>query len=175
MKEGAQYNNWKVDLKGTQKYLARIPELFMQGYTLHSIEDSDNIILQKMDKYSGIDWIAESNKRLVTVAARIQYDTTFRTFTIRTKRRTGAKTEYEKRVEAIKNGFLYPTYTCQAYFDTSTGLLDGGAIMKTVDLFESLEKSYNKSKSDNEFVYKSFTDIKEEGYSIKIVGPELPF
>jgi hypothetical protein len=49
----------------------------------------------------------------------VQWGNARNTFTIRYKRASGAKTEYQKRSEAILNnkGYLYPYLTIQAYLD----------------------------------------------------------
>jgi hypothetical protein len=53
--------------------------------------------------------------------SRIQTGVNYKTFTIRNKRKSGARTEYEKRKIAIEKGYLYPYLTVQAYVTDSAG------------------------------------------------------
>ena len=171
MKEVVQkvYNNWQTDLNKTLPAMKQIPKIFFNDkWQITSIEKNKNIILNKLDTKSGIDWIAENENHIITIAARIQFGVNYRTFTIRKERKTGTKTELEKRKEAIKNGFLYPLYTCQCYFTNNYNFL-GGAIIKTVDLYKSLENvNVFEKKSDNKFIHVSFYDLHDKGYKIKI-------
>ena len=66
----------------------------------------------------------------------------FNTFTVRKARASGAKTEYEKRQDAIKHGGVYPYLTMQGYVDKQTGGLMSLAITKTTDLMEFVESGY---------------------------------
>ena len=164
-----KYDNWTKDLKKTIPALNKIPEIFFKNkWCIESIEENENIILKKLDTKCGIDWILENNDNLITVASRIQIgDINWNSFTIRKIRCSGGKTEYEKRINAIKNNYLYPLYTCQCYFNDKYDFL-GGAIMRTKDLYKSLENGYSENRSDNIFIIKYFKDIKNEGFSIRI-------
>lgn len=110
-----------------------------------NIEGTNNYILEKLDQFSGLDAIAISHKQknICGVASRIQYTSKFYpTFTVRASRVSGAKTELEKRKQAIENGYFYPRLTLQAYINKDTGELIRGAIVKTVDLFELIDNGY---------------------------------
>ena len=153
MKEVVQkvYNNWQTDLDKTLPAMKQIPKIFFNDKCqITSIEKNKNIILNKLDTKSGIDWIAENENHIITIAARIQFGDNYRTFTIRKERKTATKTELEKRKEAIENGFLYPLYTCQCYFTNNYNFLaalvtyDGGEIflfLEAAALVSSLAKS----------------------------------
>ena len=170
MKEDVKkYNHWSTDLKKTIPALKQIPKLFFNNeWTVESIEENKNVILKKLDTKCGIDWIVENKEHIITVASRVQFGKNWGSFTIREERHTGSKTEYEKRTDAIKHGYLYPLYTCQCYFKEDYTFL-GGAIMRTVDLYKSLDNGYSKNKSDNIFKVKYFKDIKNEGFNIRII------
>lgn len=126
-----------------------------------------------MDKLSGIDLIREDNHGLQGVAARVQFGSNFKTFTIRSKRKSGVKTELEKRFEQIKHGYFYPAFTLQAYFDCREKLnLQSIAIIKTVDLYSFIETVPDKiytQKSDNFFKFCYWRDLKKRGFDIKII------
>jgi len=107
------YQNWKVDLSDSCKALEKIkntelPKLI--SGKIHSIENSDNEILLLMDVISGIDYIRQNEAGLQGIAARVQFGYNFDTFTIRKTRHTGNKTEFEKRIEQIENGYFYPAF-----------------------------------------------------------------
>jgi hypothetical protein len=107
---------------------------------LHDIETKDSELAKMFDIYSGIDAVQIVNKQMRGVAIRVQWGSDFKTFTIRFKRQSGAKTEYEKRSEAIFSdyGFWYPYLTIQMYLkkrDSAPEILSCG-IVKTLDLYQ---------------------------------------
>lgn len=163
MKEAALYNDWKTDLNNTQPFVEILQKKLFSNSILKSIEKSNNEVLMWLDKYSGIDYVVKTNdNNIVGVAARIQYNINYRTFTIRTARHTGAKTEYEKRVEAINKGYFYPAYTLQAYFNRADSTLIGAAIIETKKLYQFIEDNpdkVHKRSSDNEFIFIKWDDI----------------
>jgi len=162
------YNNWTKDLTATSKAIEIIiPKIneFISG-ELYSVENSDNEILNLLDKYSGIDLIVLRDKALRGVASRVQWGNNWDTFTIRYKRHTGSKTEYEKRIENIENGEFYPALTLQAYLNNrnENKLLSLGVI-RTKDLYELTQthkELFKMRKSDNEFKFISWSDIKNK-------------
>jgi hypothetical protein len=68
----------------------------------------------------------------------------YNTFTVRNKRQSGAKTEYEKRKYAIESGYLYPYLTVQAYVNEQ-GKLISFAVSKTVDIMDMIGRGLFKS------------------------------
>lgn len=168
------YNKWRKDLEDSVKALESIKDTYLkkviQGniYTIESIKDELYI---KLDEKCGIDYIRENDSGLQGIAARVQWGNDWNTFTIRKKRHTGSKTEYEKRLEQIKNGYFYPYFTLQAYFDNrEENNLLSLAIMRTIDLYNFIENNPDKvhsNKSDNDFIFVRWEDIPKE--QIKIV------
>ena len=62
-----------------------------------------------LDTLAGIDvWYINRLNGMRGIASRIQTGVNYKTFTVRNKRKSGAKTEYEKRKIAIEKGYLYP-------------------------------------------------------------------
>ena len=124
---------------------------------IYSIENSSNEILILLDKLSGIDYIRQNENGLQGIAARVQWGKNWDTFTIRSKRHTGTKTELEKRLYAIENGYFYPAFTLQAYFDNrQTNNLLSIAVIKTIDLYNIYQNKFElfeNNKSDNEFSF----------------------
>jgi len=117
------------------------------------------------DSRSGIDYIRENNHGLQGIAARVQWGIDFQSFTIRSRRVSGAKTELEKRIKQIKSGYFYPYLTLQAYFDNrqDNNLLSVGVI-RTIHLYE-FHHSHNhqvfKNKADNDFDIVYWRDIQK--------------
>lgn len=153
------YNHWRVDSNDSIKALEKIKDVItpdMIRGKIHSVENSDNEILMLLDRKSGVDYIREDDAGLQGIAARVQFGCAYNSFTIRYKRWSNTKTEYEKRIEQIKNGYFYPFFTLQAYFDNRDAMnLLSVAIVKTKDLYnfinfypEHLENRF----SDNEFI-----------------------
>jgi len=162
------YNNWSIDLNDSVKSLESIKHTFLPKLIngkIYTIEHVDNDILMIIDKYSGIDYIRHDNNGLQGIAARVQWGHTWNTFTIRSERHTGTKTELNKRLFQIENGYLYPEFTLQAYFDNKKdNNLLSIAVIKTKKLYElylNKPELFNKRKSDNEFIFIEWTKIKE--------------
>jgi len=154
------YNNWQYDLKDSVTALDKIKHTILPKLisgTIHTIEGAKNEVLIKIDTHSGIDYIRENDIGLQGIAARVQWGKAWDTFTIRASRHTGTKTELEKRLEQIENGYFYPAYTLQAYFDNrQDNMLLSIAIIKTTDLYKLYRykpELFESNKSDNEFIY----------------------
>lgn len=131
---------------------------------LVSIEMTESEVLAWMDIYSGIDLIRKDETGLQGVAWRAQWCKAWDSFTIRMTRQTGTKTELEKRLWAIQNGYFYPAFTIQAYFDNTVDMncLSVG-IIRTKDLFQAYQNTpdiFQVRRSDNEFIYVNWSDLK---------------
>lgn len=75
---------------------------------------------QDMDILAGVDYWVKNGKEgmIYSLATRVQWGRAYNTFTIRYERRSGAKTEYEKRASAYEEknkGVLSPGFTLHAY------------------------------------------------------------
>jgi len=165
-----EYLEWTEDLDAAQEPIEYIKKYIFDKSRIISIEKSNNETLIWLDKYSGIDWFCKNdNNQVIAVAARIQWDCDYGTFTIRFKRKTGTKTEFEKRTEAIRKGYMYPQLTMQAYFIRNPLKMLSACIIKTKDLYDFIEYHPDMvydNKSDNDFKYVFWKDL--ERYGIKI-------
>lgn len=101
----------------------------------------DNDIAKDLDVLCGIDiWQTIQDKGSRGIASRVQFgDKNWKTFTIRKKRLSGYKTEYQKRLEAINGSFIYPYLTCQAYVSKDETKLFGCAVAKTTNIYKAIE------------------------------------
>jgi hypothetical protein len=136
-------------INGTIKVIEKIPD--------SKNRDKDDVSVL-LDIYSGVDYLRKDNNGIQSIASRAQFDGTFSSFTIREKRETGTKTEFEKRSVARKEGYEYPKFTLQAYFETKTIFnLINVAIIKTDTLYDFIEK------------YPELVDIKKSNNDFKIV------
>lgn len=170
-----KYNTWQDDLNSAARAIKSISDTVLPKLIsgkLHSVENADNDLLLLMDQVSGIDLIRQDCNGLQGVAARVQFGSNFKTFTIRAERRNGAETELAKRLRQIEQGYFYPAFTMQAYFDSRKSLnLMSVAVVKTVDLYRFIQNKPSKvytNKSDNLFQYCYWRDLKSAGCSIKI-------
>ena len=79
--------------------------------------------------------------------------TDWRTFTVRKSRSSGTKTEFAKRLEAIRKqreGSLYPALTIHACVsDYKNGPLLSVAMVYTADLYECLEIQISKGRTQD--------------------------
>ena len=158
---------WYVDLERTKIAFELIKDkIFHNKVDLVSVEGQNSITMKWLDQYSGIDIIGRKNdNHLVTIASRIQWNKNYKTFTIRYERITGAKTEFEKRIEAIQKGYLYPNFTMQAYINETPLQILSWASIKT-DIFykyliEHPEIMFERTANyeGNKFKYIYWSDI----------------
>ena len=119
-----------------------------------AVEGDTNEICQMLDKTCGTDYfqVYEEHGLVWGVASRMQeidtarFKRPFNTFTVRKGRKSGAKTEYEKRKDAIKNGGVYPYLTMQGYFDKQDGHLMSLGIARTVDIMEFIDSGHAETR-----------------------------
>jgi len=136
---------------------------------------SDNDIAKDLDVLCGIDiWQKISDKGVRGIASRVQFtNKQWNTFTVRKYRKSGYKTEYQKRLEAINsNGkYIYPYLTCQAYVSLDQSHLLSCGVARTKDIFHEVESGnyINRINPDDEtgFIAINFMDVKD----VKIFAP----
>lgn len=135
-------DDWQKDLKKSSRdFLLHVWPVIQRkcgGGQIKPVEVlHDNDLARDLDVLCGIDvWQTVNGEGARGIASRVQPgDTNWQTFTVRRRRFSGAKTEYQKRLEAINSGgrFIYPYLTCQAYVGDQ-GLL-GVGLVRTVDLY----------------------------------------
>ena len=121
-----------------------ISKWFKKGKLIRVEDNPENDFLQVLDAYSGIDYwnISYQDEVIQTIASRVQWGKRYDSFTIRYERKSGAITEYEKRIKAITtNTCLYPNFTVQAYItERRVGKLLSVGAVKTINLFTFLSK-----------------------------------
>lgn len=155
------------------------------GELIHIESETAKGLTQKLDIHAGIDaWqIIKDDSIVRGVASRIQWgDKDWSSFTIRKSRDSGAKTEFRKRLEAIRGdrGAVYPHLTVQAYVSKRrTGDLVSVAIVKTEDLFLLAEHLDSKCSPNGkwgirrapnaEFIWLDWALLKDKGAAIKII------
>lgn len=175
--------DYKKDLAKSIRYLKSVQPLIeaLIGAKLKKIEGSEDDLYILLDTKSGIDYIGidkAKNYSIYGIAARIQEGKQYDSFTIRSERKSGHRTELVKRQEQIANGDFYPKLTLQVYFDYR-GSLSSMAFIKTKLLFDFIEnhpKLVDKKETfDSEFLVVYWKDLKEKGYFFKSYYPELPY
>jgi hypothetical protein len=148
---------------------------------LVNIETNDTQLANLFDQYSGIDAFQVVNKQLRGVAIRVQWGKAWDTFTIRFRRSSGARTEYEKRSEAIfsDKGYLYPYLTIQAYIDKRDDAQNilSCCVVKTLDLYKYIFVNMPNLKprtcpEGNEFLHIKFDDLSRAGAQLIRFGTE---
>lgn len=164
------YNNWQKDLQDSVIALNGIQHTILPCLItgrIHTIESQQNDVLILMDRLSGIDYIRENKQGLQGIAARCQWGKAWNTFTIRFERHTGSDTEFTKRNNQIKEGYFYPAFTLQAYFNNrADNVCISASIIRTTDLYLFIKENFNNKKlvheksSDNRFLYVFWEDLK---------------
>ena len=143
-----------------------------------SFEDCrDSVICGLFDRFAGIDAVSIDQRGMRGIALRVQYNVNWGTFTVRLKRANHYQTEFEKRVEAIQKGYLYPYLTMQVYYDDNAKNIMSGAICRTEDLYEYLldnqqKIGIRKCPEGNTFYYVPFELIADKYEFIKLGNDE---
>jgi hypothetical protein len=130
-----------------QKYVE--PQLYDSGmfdpkdsYVVVCEGDSDDL-KAKMDQFAGIDMVTidKQHQTVQGIASRIQHGPCWHTFTVRALTDRGNfDTELKKRLLAIQNGDMYPTWTIQAYVFPVNGLIQCTVgVIRTVELFNYIK------------------------------------
>lgn len=132
------------------------------------------LMFKNLDNMSGIDGVVmNANVGMRTVGVRVQViEKAWNSFSVRFERSSGLKTEYEKRVMSIMNGYLYPMLTIQAYVNRRHELLSCG-ICNTLDMYSyflnDLPTDENVNPSDgNKFKILYWSKFQQYGYGMYI-------
>lgn len=184
-------SEWKDDLENSAADFVRTVAPVLQKWS-----DCENVsveqvteerIAEELDQTAGVDsWNIKHDDIIRGVASRVQYVSEMYwtnsppdTFTIRKSRPSGAKTEFEKRLEAIRKGGLFPHWTTQAYLDEQGGELLSLARVRTEDLIRYIDEG---SESDGDYYVKTpkgeasffvvdWWRLKENGVGVKTEKP----
>lgn len=138
---------WREDLRKSslafQKYV--VPLIYNQNALQRygEIKICENICAEgfilDLDTKAGVDAFHVCEDGVWGIAVRILFKDFYPNFTVRYTRPNN-KTEYEKRIESMYNGSIYPYWTIQGYVINNE--LIGVGIIKTVDLYNFIY--YNK-------------------------------
>jgi hypothetical protein len=138
---------WNKDLTKANKYFVELIQPVMEKIFKAKFDivetRADIVLCKKLDQNSGIDLFCDNANGMRGMGLRVQNGKSFGTFTIRKERDSGAKTEYEKRKFAIKNDYLYPHLTLQAYIDNNK--IEDFAVAKTKDIIQMIDSGFCKS------------------------------
>lgn len=133
------------------------------------VETMNSELAKQLDIMAGIDLWQVSDGHVRGIASRVQWPPAalapdgepWDTFTIRYERDSGAKTEFEKRREAIKTGqWIFPYLTVQAYV-SDNGVepeILSVAIVKTSTLYSFLDEEMATHGLKGQYVRKRATD-----------------
>lgn len=140
---------WEQDLKNSgsdfENVVAPVLEEWSAGENISVESVTESKMAEKLDTIAGVDsWQVRSGDMIRGVGSRVQYmdnlcfETPPDTFTVRKQRVSGVKTEFQKRLEAIRNDGLYPYWTTQAYLSSHGGELRSLGRVKTKDLIRHI-------------------------------------
>lgn len=175
--------DWRTDLKDSafefQRVVWPVVRVACGGGELVPVESvTETGFAKQLDTQAGIDaWQIKSSSGLRGIASRIQWDDgrpsfPYCTFTIRKQRSSGAETEYEKRLRAIRErqGWLFPYFTVQAYLTQPKrfGDLLSVCVAKTEDVIDMIARDLCvTNRTDNAlFWIVPWVAMRNEGYDI---------
>lgn len=181
--------HWEDDLKDSIKDFREVVAPVLEGWT-----DSDNVSVEavtdskmadELDQTAGVDsWNIKSDDIIRGVASRVQYLTNLpfeeppNTFTIRKERESGAKTEFQKRLNAIRRGGLFPYWTTQAYLDKPRGELLSFARVRTEDLIRHVDNGNDEKdyfvvnpKGEASFYAVNWWRLSDVGIGVRTTKP----
>ena len=136
-----------------------------------------------LDTQSGVDaWQFKEGSGLRAIASRVQFDDhavdrhgdPWNSFTVRAKTARGNRSELDKRLDAIENGWLYPHYTVQAY--TVGGALLSCAIAKTKDVIYAAIMATEKANGSDGALFRAvyWDDLAKMGAWLRAAGELAP-
>jgi hypothetical protein len=144
--------DWKTDLSDSafefQRVVWPVVSRACGGGELVPVESvSEAGFAKQLDMHSGVDaWQIHTRTGLRAIASRIQWGSSWRTFTIRKARFNGTETEYDKRLRAIREnkGWLWPYLTIQAYIalPRREGQLLSCAVARTEDVIDMIAEGH---------------------------------
>lgn len=147
-----------------------IRQWFGDGHVRMVEAETTSELGELLDQLSGIDaWHVETDAGMQSIASRVQRDYGYETFTIRKERDSGARTEYEKRKQAIVEGYEYPHWTVHAYVNYDTEELVTAAACHTIDLYRYViwnvedDGWYVQSGPNATFIVVGFEDLMGSG------------
>jgi len=110
-------------------------------------DHDDNQILHHLDRHNGIDsMVIYDDNQIRFMANRIQYNQNYKTFTVRETFLGSKNTEYQKRKDAINDGYAYPHLTSQVYLNKKTNSILSMAFVRTSDLYEYIDEHQEELK-----------------------------
>jgi hypothetical protein len=143
-----------------------------------------------LDQLAGIDaWHLRHDRGVMRgIASRIQWlapdEKVWRSFTIRMQRPNGARTEYEKRCEALDHaneGWLLPHLTVQAYaaLPRRQGRLLAAAVVRTHELYgyarQRPERKWRRNPADGVlFTPWWWKELDAAGIQVGVVDADVP-
>lgn len=174
------YNHWRHDLNFSsncvQKAIAQgVLRKIISG-EIKSAETQNSELCKFVDCVFGMDYFRIKEGKVEGIASRFQRVSEghkpFNTFTLRSERKTGARTEIEKRLSDLDNGAFRIKYVIHGYAlgeNTSNPFETVSiACVQAEDLIRVLE--YRKdlvqyTKSDNEFAFIDWGELKSVPYA----------
>lgn len=176
-------NTWSENLKRSQAWVKDNEDIvirMLQAVDIFNCEGSTDALKRHLDTSCGTDYfVVHESGSTHAVGSRFQEDARqggrkWETFTIRASRDSGAKTEYEKLVTAIKRDTQRPQLTMQGYIGED-GKIDRMAVARTKDIIDYIQKVKPEMKHTGAdqngqawFYPIEWEDFKEHGYPIKI-------
>jgi hypothetical protein len=142
-------SQWRDDLATSTRQFQEIvwPQIkdwFGGDPELYPAEGKDDPLYRSFDTDMGADfWLVDNDAGMASIAARVQDQYEYETFTVRYSRSSGAATEHQKRMRQLASSYELPTWTIQAYVEPVLESVQNVAACRTDRLFE-----YIKSKGE---------------------------
>lgn len=167
--------DWKSDLSDSAFEFNRLVwpmcRVACGGGELVPVESVSEVgFAKQLDMHAGVDaWQISTSQGMRAIASRIQWGQSWSTFTIRKRRFSGAETEYDKRLRAIRErkGWLWPYLTIQAYVSLPrrTGGLLSCAVARTEDVIDMIVEgeAWTRRTTNAEFWAVSWQEMKDCG------------
>ena len=170
-------NQWKNDLSISRNLFINFvwPNIkiwFPPESKLIQVEEVQDSYAELLDKEAGIDYLIKDKVGLRPISARVQQNYEFKTLTIREKRSSGVKTEFEKLVKRVNSNYLHPWIHIQAYIKFNKLIRAYG--VETRDLVHLLDFKddnvwYREINKNDGNIFLVFKISGLENYGIKIM------
>jgi hypothetical protein len=183
---GNLYRLWDSALDFRQTVLPELRKWLPAGRFVPVEDAATSPALSVLDTVAGVDgWLVSGTAKLQGVASRVQYgDTSWDSFTVRARLRSGAPTELAKRLEALRDRdghYVVPEFTVQAYVTRPrTGFLSLALLVRTEELYRfihehphALQRRHNPADGA-EFVVVWAADLLDAGCTVRrVVRPDV--
>lgn len=147
-----------------------------QKCLIETVESLDESLARLLDMNTGADLYYKRDEMVWFIALRISQPSTRKEFDIRYAKDNHAKTEYEKRVEALLNKAVRPTWNIQAHISGNSlvmGVVDSDRLFRYLRTAEQNKTLHTDRWSDATRCVVGWDELEEHGIHVTVIEKQL--